>query len=385
MITPEQVEEWIREAQERPQSAASILRAIAARLEELDRWNNELLADNIELRSGSRVEDYESRIAALEYQLELLKRQAGGATALPAQPAEGLSLLLFEPRGQVLRLPLPPSPVHGTELARLAGLDLREPPPGLAVAGPHDELLFVFDSGRTLTRQAGEIPAAPLELDWRQALRVEPRPGEELAAVLPITRLALFDACVQVSRRGCAKLMLKSSFQSFIARNSIGAGVKRRPDRTAGLVFCARDGRLVLASREGYLLCMPAERLPYTVDEIVQLGVSDYVVAAFSPGAQAHLVALTNTGKAIHREMDWLEPAGSFKSRGQPAFSAARREDGVRLVGAAAADEADWGVTLRADGALCAVSMGDLFASGAVAGGDEAGGLLAFALVGAAG
>jgi hypothetical protein len=385
MITPDQVEDWIREVQERPPSAAAILRAIAARLAELDSWNNELLADNIELRSGNRVEDYESRIAALEYQLELIKRQAVGSLPGAAPAPETLSLLLFQPRGQVLRLPLGADALaHGLELARLLEpLDASQPPPGLLAAGADEELLFVFDSGRTVTLRAGEIAAAEPTLDWRQARRVDPRPGEELAAVLPINRLALYDACVQVSRRGCAKLMLKTSFQSFIARSSIGAGVKRRPDKTAALVFCARDGRLVLASREGFLLSLPAERLPYTVDEILQLGVSDYIVAAFSPAAQAHLLVLTNTGKAVHREIDWLEPAGSFKSRGQPAFSASRREDGVRVVGAAAVDETDWGVVLRANGALCAVLVAELLASGAVSGGEEGGELLAFTLLGA--
>ncbi len=231
MITPDQIEDWIREVQQRPESAPAILRAIAARLAELDSWNNELLADNIELRSGSRVEDYESRIAALEYQLELIQRQAAGAALPGAAPAvETLSLLLFQPRGQTLRLPLPPDALtHGAELARLTAPDPQQPPPGLLAVGPHDELLFVFDSGRTTTLQAGAIPAAQPALDWRQAQRVDPRPGEELVAVLPITRLALYEACVQVSRRGCAKLMLKSSFQAFIARSSIGAGRQAPP------------------------------------------------------------------------------------------------------------------------------------------------------------
>ncbi len=385
MITPDQVEDWIREVEERPPSAAAILRAIATRLAELDSWNNELLADNIELRSGARVEDLESRIAALEYQLELIKRQAGAALPGEAPAAESLSLLLFQPRGQVLRLPLAAEAlVHGAELARLGEpLDPRLPPPGLLAVGADEELLFVFDTGRTVTLRANDIPPAESALDWRQSRRVDPRPGEELAVVLPITRMALFDACVQVSRRACAKLMLKASFQSFIARSSIGAGVKRRPDKTAGLVFCARDGRLVLASREGFLLSMPAERLPYTVDEILQLGVSDYVVAAFSPATQAHLLVLTNNGKAIHRDLDWLEPAGSFKSRGQPAFSPSRREAGVRVVGAAAVDENDWGVVLNAAGGLCAVSVAELLASGAVSAAEEAGELLAFSRLGA--
>ena len=67
MISSDQIEDWIHEIEERPASAGVILRSIAARLVELDKWNNELLSDNIELRSGNRVEEYEARVAALEH------------------------------------------------------------------------------------------------------------------------------------------------------------------------------------------------------------------------------------------------------------------------------------------------------------------------------
>ena len=161
----------------------------------------------------------------------MLKRQVGesGMSALPA--AGGANLLLFKPRGQVLRLAFSLEGMHpGGELARLnEGPDSEAVPPGLLVTSPHEELLFVFDSGRTVTLSAAKIPPIEGELDWRQAYRVDARPGEELAAVLPIARMSLARCLRQVSRRGCVKLMLKASFESFVARNSIGAGVKRSP------------------------------------------------------------------------------------------------------------------------------------------------------------
>jgi len=115
----------------------------------------------------------------------------------------------------------------------------------------------VFDSGRTVALQAGQVTAAAAELDWRQAHRILPRPGEELAAVLPINSLALAEYCVQVSRRACAKLMPKASFQALIAKGSVGAGIKRRPDKTALLVLCGREDGLALATREGNLVTLP--------------------------------------------------------------------------------------------------------------------------------
>lgn len=385
MISNNQIEDWIHEIEERPSSAALILRSIAARLSELDRWNEELLADNIQLRSGNRVEEYESRIAALEYQLELLKRGgvslSGEGAALPEAPAAGC-LILFSPAGQVLRLPLPADlPAGGITLGRLPAAVDRSQPPGFLAARNNEELLFVFDSGRSVTLPAGQIPAAGAELDFRQGQRIQPRPGEELAAVLPINALALAEYCVQVSRRACAKLMPKSGFQSLIARGSVGAGIKRRPDRTAVLALCGREDALVLATREGCLAVLPVSRLPYSVDEILQLSISDFVITGFAYGGQADLLFVTNVGKLIRREASWLEPPGSFKSRGQAVFSVARREAGVRLVGAAAVPRRGQCAALRSDGSVWAYPLQALLDASAIDCGPEPGELAAFTLL----
>lgn len=377
MITPNQVEEWIQEVKARPASAAQILRAVAARLVELDKWNEELLADNIALRSGSKVEEYEARIAALDYQLEMLKRQAGGLLPRSAPAPQGASLLLFNPKGRVLRLSLPPGLVPGAELGRLpAPLDPLAPP-GLTAVHPGEELLFVFDSGRIVTLPVDAVALADAGLDWSQAHRVDPRPGEELVAVLPIARLALSDYCVQVSRRACAKLMPKPAFQSLIARGTIGMGVKRKPDRTAFLALCGREDSLVLASREGSLLALPVSLLPYTVEEVFQVGPADSIVSAFNPAGRSDLLVLTNNGKAIQRELGWLEPVKSFKSRGQSLVSPARLEAGVRLVGAAAVDKGTFAAVLYGDGLLRIHAVAELFSSGSLDPGPD--GLLAMA------
>jgi DNA gyrase/topoisomerase IV subunit A len=313
------------------------------------------------------VEEYEARIAALEYQLEMLKRQGGANLAAPAaQPAaEAFSLLLFHPRGRVLRLPLAAGLSAGAVLGQFASaLDPQEALPGLASAHAREELLFVFDSGRILTLPVEAIPTAGAQLDWQQAYRVDPRPGEELVAVLPIARLALSDYCVQVSRRACAKLMPKTSFQSLVARGTIGAGIKRKPDKTAALALCTREDSLVFASRDGYLVSLPIPLLPYTVEEIFLLGANDSIVSAFNPAGKNDLLALTNNGKVIQRELSWLEPVKSFKSHGQALYSAARREAGVRLIGAAALDRAGWVAVLRSDGSLAAYDAAGLFAAG---------------------
>jgi predicted RNase H-like nuclease (RuvC/YqgF family) len=77
MAFNKKIDEWMKEAEERPESAVTIVKLIARRLRELTERNEELLAENIALQNGTRVEEYQKRIAHLEYQLDLLKRRFG--------------------------------------------------------------------------------------------------------------------------------------------------------------------------------------------------------------------------------------------------------------------------------------------------------------------
>ena len=72
------IDEWMKEAEERPESAVTIVRLIARRLRELSERDEELLAENIALQNGTRVEEYQKRIAHLEYQLIALLGMSSG-------------------------------------------------------------------------------------------------------------------------------------------------------------------------------------------------------------------------------------------------------------------------------------------------------------------
>jgi hypothetical protein len=54
MIGLEKIEEWVQEVEARPGSAPNILRYISRRLRDLSERNEELLAENILLRSGKK-------------------------------------------------------------------------------------------------------------------------------------------------------------------------------------------------------------------------------------------------------------------------------------------------------------------------------------------
>ncbi len=385
MISPDKIDEWIHEVEERPASAELIIRYIARRLSELAARDEELTAQNIELLSGRKVEEYESHIASLEYQLELLKRQLGGEVVLPVEaagreaPPETLNLLCYNPVGQVLRLELEPAKLaHGQTIARITG-EVSDRPTELLITDVQEELLFLFDSGRTVRRPVTQLPlTAEDQADWQMAFIEEPRVKEELAAIQSIGKMPLFEQSIQASRKGYVKKMKTSFFTAHLEEDYIGSGVKVRADKTCGLTFANANDLFVMVSQEGYIFSMPVDKLPTAIEEVIQLGVRDHIVSAFVVGQKPALIFVTQNGKAVHRESGWLETASSFKSHGQAILSKERREAGVRIVAAAAVEETDWGVALQANGGLVTLQLDLLLAAGSVSIGQTEGAVVGF-------
>ncbi len=387
MINQNKIDEWIREVEERPTSAALIIQYIANRLSELASREEELAAQNIELLSGRKVEEYENRIANLEYQLDLLKRQLGGEIILPTEmPAkqpllEMAEVLVYNPLGQVLRVELDPSSLSsGQRITQFTSdTSLEEMQPSVLVTTSQEELLFLFDSGRTVTLPVSHLSAYRTDnLSWQHAFIQEPRVKEELATIIPIGRMSLYEACVQASRRGFVKKVKTSILASHITEKYIGTGVKIPADKTCGLTFTSKDDLFVMVSQEGYIFSMQADHLPVAIEEVVHLGITDHIVTVFATGQKPSILFMTQNGKAVHRDTSWLEPASSFKTKGQPLLSKERRESGTRIVGAAAVDDADWGIFLYADGTLIAHKLRELLAAGSAATGPQYAAILSF-------
>jgi hypothetical protein len=132
----------------------------------------------------------------------------------------------------------------------------------------------------------------------------------------------------------------------------------------------------VLVTREGFLLCLDVKDLPFSVEEAFKMGPTDLMTAAFISPPGRTILAMTSLGKLIHWSEDRLEVVHNMKSRGQPLFSAQRREQGARVVGAAAVRPEDWTAALHLDGRLTVHSVRSLVDSGSL---PNAGELLDFA------
>jgi DNA gyrase/topoisomerase IV subunit A len=379
VFTPDKIEEWIQEVSERPSSAELIIQFIAKRLQELSEWNEKLRAENIELRSGARVDEYERQIAHLEYQLELLKRQVGGeidletlAIMAPNKIAESLNLLVYGPLGKILRLELDSELLEDSHsICRLNTTQSEEmEPPRTLIADSAAELMLIFTSGRIVTLPVSALSTTMSpggEIDWGAvAIPEEPNFGETLACVAPISKMALADFYIQVSRRGFIKKIRKALAPTIMENKFIGTGVKVPADQTLSLTMNFEGERFVLVSYEGYIQYIAEDMLPYAIVEAMRLGKSDHLVAAFSTDAGESVIGMTQIGKVIHRTEANLEAATDLQRKGQMLFSTARRQAGVRVIGAGSVGQDDWGLALHKDGRITLHAVSELVGKGSI-------------------
>jgi DNA gyrase/topoisomerase IV subunit A len=367
LTTRSSLEDWIREIDERPESAPSIIRAIANRLIELEKSNETLQAENIALKIENKVEEYETKITNLEYQIELL---SGKVQQAPTPSVEGKELLIFNHNNQVLRETVaePRGLYSGQIIAYFSeGSTLREKRVYLKSFDSTEEILLIFDTGHVVAIPVSSLPSVPGdEMDWNHAYQENPDSIEELVNILPISRLPLYEYSVQISRRGFAKRMPAKSFNTYIAQKNIGTGIRQQPDKPFNIILCNAEDTFVIVSKEGYIVSMTVDRLPFAIESIINLGTNDYIVASFVFRENTSLLIVTKDGKIVHRDTSWLTTANSFRTQGQSIFSRKVRERGTQVIAATPIEPGDWGVCLTGNGQIMAFEIEDTLNQGSI-------------------
>ncbi len=375
MNSQQKIEEWIKQAEERPESALMILKLIAGRLRDLSERDEEILAENIALQNGSQVEQYQKRIAHLEYQLDLLKRRFGEdalETALlpPALPAAAqFSVLVYHAGGRIIRLIAGrPELTDRAFLGQISGtISPRNEWPRLLVVPSEEELLLLFNSGRVSTCPVMQIPALETGGSWsweQGALPDEPHGGELLSSMMPLTPLPMADFFMQVSRRGCIKKTMTSVGETILSNHYMGRGTVQKADQPFDVRLCNKKARLALVTYEGRLLGLDVDEPGYSAEERIRLEPHDHLVATciLEPGGL--LVCLTQTGKVVSREANSIEMTKSANTRGQALISPARLDQGTRFVAAAGLRESDVVLVLDGAGRLTAHAYRELGGAG---------------------
>jgi len=373
------IDEWMKEAEERPESAITIVRLIARRLRELTERDEELLAENIALQNGTRVEEYQKRIAHLEYQLDLLKRRFNmDESMLSEQAAESvetatLDLLVYNSYGRIFRVEIDSdTQTFGRITDQM--INDREPPRLIGLSSS-EEILLLFTSGRVATLKVSNIPSVAIggKWSWEQAaLPNEPRAGEFLACIMPFAHLPLSDFFLQVSRRGCVKKTMTSMAQSVLSNFYLGKGSIQKSDQPLDVTLSQKKDRLAFVTYEGKLLGLDVDELSYSAEERIRLPATDFVVASFLPQPDQSMLFVTQNGKVIQRESNSLELSKSPLAKGQSLISPARLEQEVRFIGAASVTDEDRIVVLDAKGNLNIHIAGSMTGAGSI----EAGGLI---------
>jgi hypothetical protein len=367
------IDEWMKEAETRPESAVTIVRLVAKRLQDLSDRNEELLTENIALQNGTRVEEYQKRIAHLEYQLDLLKRRFGADEAalaeLPVNRVEAstLSLLIYNAYGRIFRVDVN---ADIPDLGRIADETLaNSEQPRLLAVPSNEEVLLLFTSGRISTCAVNSIHTVEMNQDWKwdqAALPDEPRAGEFLVCIMPISHLPLSEFFMQVSRRGCVKKTMTSLAQSILGNHYLGKGALQKSDQPFDVTLSLKKDRYAFVTFEGKLLGLDVNDLSYSVEERIKLTASDYVIASFVPHAEESMLFVTQTGKVIHREQESLELSKSPLAKGQALISPSRLEQGVRFIGAASVWDKDRIAVLDSKGNLKIHEADSITGSGSI-------------------
>jgi len=380
MAFNKKIDEWMKEAEERPASAIAIVKLVANRLRELTERNEELLAEHIALENGTLVDEYRKQIAHLEYQLDLLKRRFGvdnvSSVELPATVTiedSTLSILIYNARGRVFRIELTED---AKEIGQIADDIVRddEPPRILAVRS-NGEVSLLFTSGRIETYPVSNIPIVELgsKWDWEKAsLLDEPRAGELLACISSFSHLPLSDHFLQISRRGCAKKNMTSMAQSILGNHYIGKGALQKSDQPFDLMLCHKQDIAMFVTYEGKVIALDVDDLSYAIEERIRLSATDYVIASFIAPADTTLLCVTQTGKVIQRESKNIDTSKSSTAKGQALIPPSRLGQGVRFMGAAAVQDGDQVVVLDATGRLKILEAESMTGAGSI----EADGLI---------
>lgn len=367
------IDEWMKEVEERPESAAIIVRLVVKRLRELSEQNEELLTENIALENGTRVEEYQKRITHLEYQLDMFKRRfrvdENMIANLPdvQEGASTLNLLIYNAMGRILRVELDD---QSKEVGSLTGeIVTDQEPPRLLTVFSNETLLLLFTSGRVETYLTSDIPITQTGDIWsweEAALPNEPHAGETLACIIPFSHLPLSDFFLQISRRGFAKKALTSISDSILQNHFLGKGTVHKSDQPFSMTLANKNDLAAFVTYEGKVTAFDVDDLSYTTDERIKLSANDYVIGAFLLPKNTSVLCITQNGKVIHRESNSIEIPKSSASKGQSLIPAARLEQGVRFMGAIAVKDSDRVIVLDASGKIKIYAAQTMMGSGSI-------------------
>ncbi len=344
MLQPDDVAAWIAQVRQNPEAAPDIVKALAARLVELDQQNESLRDQLVRLRRQQTAPpDSQRTIQDLKRQLE---------QALAARPSDTLdeatarSLLLFTLDGRGGRLPLPSlADWQERDDPSLVAGHLR--PRRLLVAGESDRLLVVSDKGRVARLAVSEIdsvepPAGYLSLVANLSLDLD----ESISVVLRLAGAARFGRLTLITRKGYARSFTQTELESLLERNLPLYSSPIEGDSVALVLLSEGHKELLVASRSGKGVRFPERVVGVKAEPAIRLDRGDYVVGAAVVDDETTVLALTADGVAARRQMGGFAAHATAGNKGKTLI----RSPGLMALAPVAPADTLW--LLTADGRL---------------------------------
>jgi len=292
----------VLEAKKHPESAPTIIEALARRLTELDVENERLRNEIIQLQHRTPAATNNDEINTLRSKVATLQSILDGETS--TEPA----VIFLSGHLRSARMPLSQAQKLAREerpaMNRQAMPMLRH----LLLARPQDELLLLTSQGRGFKLSPSDVPFLTEEGNWPASDR-ELAEGERLTAAVAIARPPRFWTIV--TRRGHVRQILRIDLDQRIAKGEQLIESPFRNDRPVAVVDGDR-GDLLVVSRWGKGVRFSQRAIESQGSTALELEPDDEIVAALSLPSDTRLLVVTASGFAARRD------TGQIKARSKP-------------------------------------------------------------------
>jgi len=304
MIRESDVQWWVLEAKECPQSAPTIIEELAKRLMELDAENERLREEIIRLQRRTPVASSGAEVSTLRHRVTTLQ------CLLEGEASTGPSIVFLSERLQAARAPL-------SQAERLA----REGRPALGsrallghrclllLAHPHHELLMLTSQGRGLKMLPSDVPALVEGGDWPITEGQELAAGERVTAAVAVAEAPRFWTIV--TRRGYVRQFLRIGFDRSLAQGEQLIESPLHNDEPVAVVNGDR-GDLLLLTRWGKGVRFSQRAIATQGSVALELEADDEVVAALPLPSESEILIVTAAGYAVRRD------TARFAARSRP-------------------------------------------------------------------
>jgi DNA gyrase/topoisomerase IV subunit A len=293
MIRKSDVQWWVLEAKEHPESAPAIIEELAKRLVELDAKNESLRDEVIQLQRRTPTSVDTAEVGDLRRKVATLQRLLDGKAS--TEPA----IAFVSDQLRSGRMPLSQVKRLVREGRSVAGIQAPLVPRHLLLIRPQEELLLLTNHGRGLKIQPSDVPSLNEGTEWAIPQGHELATDERLTAATTVAKPPRFWTIV--TRRGYVRQFIRVSFNRDVAQGTPVIESPFHNDEPVAIVN-GDEGDLVLLTRWGKAIRFSQRTIAGQGSTALDLDPDDEVVTAFSLTSDTEVLILTAAGFAARRD-----------------------------------------------------------------------------------